>query len=154
MLRTKFLAIGGAAAVALTMMVPTALVSAATPAEVIAQRQAMMDLQGAATAGIQAALKAGDTATVAKMAGALHESAKVLPSLFDKGTGPEAGKTKALPAIWEKWDDFKAAAAKLETTAAKLAEVAKGGDAAATGAAFADMGKNGCGGCHSAFRAK
>lgn len=154
MLRTKLLALGGAAVVALTLAVPAGLTSAATPADAIAQRKAMMDLQGATAAGIQAALKAGDTATVAKMAEALSHSAKVLPTLFDKGTGPGAGQTKALPVIWEKWDDFKAAATKLDTLATKLAEVAKGSDAAATGAAFAEMGKDGCGGCHGTFRAK
>ena len=154
MLRTKLLAIGGMAAIALTLMAPASLTMAATPAEMIAQRKALMDLQGATATGIQAALKAGDLATVAKLAGALHSSAAVIPTFFEKGSGPEAGNTKALPVIWEKPDDFKAAAMKLGTGADKLVEAAKGGDAAATGAAFAEMGKNGCGGCHGTFRAK
>jgi cytochrome c556 len=154
MLRKTLLTIGGAAAVALTLIAPAGLTSAATPAEVIAQRKAMMGLQAAATAGIQAALKADDTATVAKIAAGLAQSAKVLPSLFEKGTGSEAGATKALPAIWEKPADFTAAAMTLETGAAKLEAAAKTGDKAATMAAFAAMGKDGCGGCHGAFRAK
>ena len=153
MLRNKLLAIGGATAVALTLMAPASLISAATPAEVIAQRKAVMSLQGAAAIGIVTAMKAGDAATVAKLAGPLGRSAAVIPSLFDKGTGPEAGQTKALPAIWEKWDDFKAAAAKLGTESAKLAEVAKGGDNAAIGAQFGALAKT-CDGCHDTFRAK
>ena len=36
----------------------------------------------------------------------------------------------------------------------KLAEAAKGGDAQATLAAFAALGKDGCGGCHETFRKK
>jgi cytochrome c556 len=153
MLRTKLLALGGAATVALTLIASASLTSAATPAEVIAQRKALMDLQGATAIGIVTAMKAGDMAAVAKLAGPLGRSSAVIPSLFEKGTGPEAGKTAALPAIWEKWDDFKAAAAKLATESAKLAEVAKGGDAAATSTQFGALAKS-CDGCHDAFRAK
>jgi cytochrome c556 len=153
MLRTKLLAMGGAAAVALTLMAPADLTSAATPAEVIAQRKALMDLQGATAIGIVAAMKAGDTAMVAKLAGPLSRSAGVIPSFFDKGTGSEAGKTAALPAIWEKWDDFKAAAAKLGTESAKLAEAAKEGNQAAVAAQFSALAKS-CDGCHEIFRAK
>lgn len=152
MLRIKLLAAGGAAAVALTLVAPASLTSAATPAEMIAQRKVVMNLQGAAAAGIQAALKAGDLASVAKMADSLEMSAKVMPSLFEKGTGPEVAQTRALPVIWEKPDDFKAAAMKLETSAAKLEEAAKSGDQAATTAAFASMGREACG--DGAFRAK
>jgi cytochrome c556 len=38
--------------------------------------------------------------------------------------------------------------------AAKLAAAASLGDKAATLAAFADLGKNGCGGCHETYRKK
>jgi cytochrome c556 len=153
MLRIKALAIGGAAAVALTLIVPADPTSAATPADMIAQREALMDLQGAAAAGIQAALKAGDAATAGKLAAALHSSAHVIPTFFEKGSGPEAGKTRALPVIWEKWDDFKAAATALGTAADKLAVAGKAGDTAAANAAFAELGKS-CGGCHNTFRAR
>jgi len=148
------LPIAAPAALALTLVAPASLTSAATPAEVIAQRQVVMSLQGAAASGIQAALKAGDLKSVAKMAESLEMSAKVMPSLFEKGTGPEAAKTRALPAIWEKPEDFEAAAMKLETTAAELKQVANSGDQAATTAAFAAMGKEACAGCHGTFRAK
>ena len=150
--RKFLLALGGAAALALTL-VPAGLTLAASPAEVIAQREAFMDLQGATAIGMVAALKAGDYSTIAKLSKALESSAKVIPSLFEKGTGPEAGKTKALPAIWEKWDDFKAAAQKLETEASKLTQVAKSGDKAAIGAQFKALGDT-CDGCHDNFRAK
>ena len=38
--------------------------------------------------------------------------------------------------------------------AEKLADAAKGGDVKATLAAFAALGKEGCGGCHETFRKK
>jgi cytochrome c556 len=153
MLRTRFMVVSGAAAAALTLMAPADPTSAATPAEMIAQRQAVMELQGATAIGIVVAMKAGDTARIAKLAVPLARSAGVLPSLFEKGTGSEAGKTAALPVIWEKWDDFKAAAATLESASAKLAEAAKAGDQAAVTAQFGVLAKA-CDGCHDTFRAK
>ena len=44
------------------------------------------------------------------------------------------------------------AAQNASTLAQKLAETAQGGDAKATLAAFATLGKEGCGGCHQKFR--
>ena len=136
MLRKKLLAIGGTAAFALTLILSANLTSAATPTEMIAQRKALMSLQGGATLGMVAALKNGDTATIAKLARYLGRSAKVIPTFFEKGTGPEAGKTDALPVIWEKWDEFKAAAATLQTESDKLEEIAKSGDQKAIAAQF------------------
>lgn len=153
MLRKTVLSVGAATAAALTLTLSAGMLSAATPAETIAQREALMDLQGAAAAGIQAALKAGDTATAGKLATALHNSAHVIPTFFEKGTGPEAGKTRALPVIWEKWDDFKAAAAALGDAADKLAAAGKAGDAAAANAAFGELGRA-CGSCHNTFRSR
>ena len=45
-------------------------------------------------------------------------------------------------------------AEKAEGLAEKLAEAAESGDAKATLAAFATLGKEGCGGCHGTFRKK
>jgi cytochrome c556 len=56
--------------------------------------------------------------------------------------------------VWEKPDDFAAHAKKLEELATKLTETARGGDAKTTLAAFATMGKEGCGGCHTTYRKK
>ena len=56
--------------------------------------------------------------------------------------------------IWTDQAGFKAAAEKAEGLAEKLTEAAKGGDAQATLAAFAALGKEGCGGCHETFRKK
>jgi cytochrome c556 len=50
------------------------------------------------------------------------------------------------------WDGFTAKAENLEEKSAALVAAFEGGDAAAIQAAFGDMGKNGCGGCHDDFR--
>src|SRR5262245_58025380 len=31
----------------------------------------------------------------------IHNTAQVIPSVFPQGSGPDAGKTDALPAIWQ-----------------------------------------------------
>ncbi len=110
-----------------------------------------------------AAVVKGDvsfTDDVAANAQALAEQGKLLTAnlklLFPQGSGKgETGeKSAALPAIWEKWADFEAAAQKFEEVSAKFAEVAQGGDMAAIGPALGALGKQGCGGCHQTFREK
>ena len=54
--------------------------------------------------------------------------------------------------VWEKPDEFAAKANNMAGLAAKLEAAAKSGDQAATMAAFAALGKDGCGACHSTFR--
>ena len=68
--------------------------------------------------------------------------------------GSDQQPTDALPVIWSDQAGFQAAAEKAEGLAEKLAEAAKGGDPQATLAAFAALGKEGCGGCHETFRKK
>jgi cytochrome c556 len=70
---------------------------------------------------------------------------------FAKGTGPEAGKTRALPVIWEKTDDFTAAQKMFSDRAPKLLAAVKTKDAAAVQAAFKEVG-GACKNCHDTFR--
>lgn len=66
--------------------------------------------------------------------------------------GSDVGETEALPAIWEQPEKFAAALETAElATAAFVRVVAAGGDNAAAGAAFRDVGKS-CSGCHDDFR--
>lgn len=67
--------------------------------------------------------------------------------------GSENGETKAKPEIWLDMDDFKAKLEKMQGEAAKLAEVAKGGDLAASKAQLGETGKA-CKACHDKFRNK
>ena len=63
------------------------------------------------------------------------------------------GDTKALPAIWDKPEDFAKAVEAFETASTGFAEAAGSGDMAAIGAAFGKLGQS-CGGCHKPFRSK
>lgn len=77
----------------------------------------------------------------------------VLP-LFLPGTTKEAyaGKTRALPKLWEEIEDAKANYEDFKTELAKLAEVAGNGEDALKVQVKA-VGKT-CGGCHKPYRAK
>jgi cytochrome c556 len=83
---------------------------------------------------------------------AIASIAPDVPKMFPPGSTQPP--TAALPAIWEKPDDFAAHAKKLEELATKLAETARGGDAQATLVAFAAMGKEACASCHTTYRKK
>jgi cytochrome c556 len=70
---------------------------------------------------------------------------------FAPGTGPEAGKTRALPEIWSKPDDFAAAAQMLSDRAPKLLAAVKAKDLQGVQAAFKEVG-GACKNCHDNFR--
>lgn len=71
---------------------------------------------------------------------------------FAPGTGPEAGKTRALPEIWKKPADFTAAQKMFSDRAPRLLAAVKAKDAAGVQAAFRDVGGS-CKNCHDTFRA-
>ncbi len=125
-------------------------------ANLIKYRQTTMKAIGAHM-GAMAAVAKGEVSFTDEVAGhahAINALSKNLLRLFPKDSGKEAGETRALPAIWEKWSDFEAAVQKLSDESAKMAQVAEGGDVAAIGQQLGAVGKNGCGGCHETFRAK
>jgi cytochrome c556 len=144
----------GFAAVAGAVVAAGLLASAVSAEDVIKARQDHMDRFGKLTKEIQTTLTSGspDLQLVATNAGEIKDTAPKIPSWFPAGS--TEGKTKALPVIWEKPEEFKQAAMHMDELAAKLQTTAEGGDAKATLAAFADLGKNGCGGCHGTFRSK
>jgi cytochrome c556 len=71
---------------------------------------------------------------------------------FPKGSGPEAGKTRALPDIWSKPDDFAAAQKLFADKAPALTAAITAKDADAVGKAFRELG-GACKNCHDSFRA-
>lgn len=75
----------------------------------------------------------------------------LIPAMFPQGTGTG---TDALPAVWDDAAGFEAAAKRNGELATALAQAAQGGDPKATLAAFAALGRQGCGGCHQTFRVK
>ena len=151
----KHSVIGAVAAASLLFAVGGSVSAAGGGAQAVAERQAVMKSIGAHMGGLKGALKANNGKAVAMHAGAINGLAKVLIGFFPKGSGPEAGvKTRALPKIWQDWDNFKKVPVILATESGKLVQVAKGGgDAKAMMAQFGKMAKGGCGGCHKPYRA-
>lgn len=91
---------------------------------------------------------------------AVRASAEQLASLapqasgwFPAGTGPDVGKTRAKPEIWQERADFDRRMADFNTAAKAFQAAAAGGDFAAIGDAHAALGKT-CSACHDRFRAK
>ena len=70
---------------------------------------------------------------------------------FPKGTGPEAGKTRALPEIWSKPADFTAAQKMFAERAPKLSPRRKRRTSTPCTAAFKEVG-GACKNCHDTFR--
>lgn len=122
----------------------------------VAQRQAVMKSIGTHFGAIKGILQGGGEVTaVSGHAAAISNLIAVVPTMFAEGTSLEDGyDTEAKPVIWSDRQGFLDAAERANTEAAKLAEIAKGGDPRATTAQFAATGKEGCGGCHSTFRQK
>jgi cytochrome c556 len=94
-----------------------------------------------------------DLAKVRTAAKVVSEAAAQQEKWFPAGSGPEAGKTQALPEIWSKPAEFKAAMKLFSDNAPKLQAAADSGDAAAIKTAFGEVGKA-CKNCHEKFRAE
>lgn len=94
-----------------------------------------------------------DLAAIKAAAKKVNDASVNQEQWFPVGTGPEAGKTRALPEIWTKPTEFKAAIKMFSDAAPKLQAAANAGDVAAIKAAFGDVGKS-CKNCHDQFRAK
>jgi cytochrome c556 len=129
---------------------------AAAPADTIAARQANFKQMGKGMKAISEQLKAPAPAGDAIKAGAaaIDQAAGKVYGYFPAGTGPQPGvKTGALPAIWEKNDEFKADAAKLVKAAAALHAAADSGNVDQVKAQFMAVG-GACKECHQNFRAR
>jgi cytochrome c556 len=82
---------------------------------------------------------------------AIASLAAEMAAVFPEGS--DTLESEALPAIWERPEDFAAAVADFSKAVDGLGEAAAGGDMAATEAAFREVGKA-CKGCHEDFRLK
>jgi cytochrome c556 len=157
MIRKSWIALGTAIIVATGIGVIQSTHSVAD-SPVIAQRRALMKEMGKQAVIINDFLEkgTGDAAAVKAAADTIHADSKKIPDLFPQGTSLDdnTGETGAKPEIWAHFDNFKLAAAKLGDLSAATSAAAASGDKAAIGEAFANMGKNGCGGCHQDFRQK
>jgi len=70
---------------------------------------------------------------------------------FPKGSGPEAGKTRALPEVWTKPAEFTAAQKMFSDRAPTLLAAAKTKDIDAVRRAYREVGAS-CKNCHDTFR--
>lgn len=127
--------------------------AAAEPA-VIEERQDNFEAIGDAFKAVRGELEkdAPDFTLIAAKASDINTRAAKIEGHFPAGTSVDDGfGTEALAAIWQKPDDFKAAAQKLVDESAKLASLAGEGDKAAVSAQAMTMG-GACKGCHDNFR--
>ncbi len=93
-----------------------------------------------------------DKAAIQAAAGTINTLAPQVATWFPAGSSPADGiKTHALPSLWAKPDEFKAAAAKLVEEAGKFNALAQAGDMATLGAGMQALG-GACKGCHDKFR--
>jgi cytochrome c556 len=139
--------IGGASGVALGQDKET----------VLKDRQATMKEQGKDVGAVKAYLDGkGDLAQAKAGATDLTQTTKKIPALFPPGTGGPnpTGDYVAKPVIWTDWDKFLEAQKTAAAKADALLVAVTGGDKAAIETAFNDLGKNGCGACHTTFREK
>jgi len=84
----------------------------------------------------------------------IKDRSAYLLNWFPKGSGPEAGvKTYALPAIWQKQDDFTKIGKAAQAEAIKLDQVANSRNLDALKAEAVTMGKA-CKACHDDYRSK
>lgn len=129
---------------------------AAAPADMIAARQANFKQMGKGMKAISDQIKSPTPSFDAIKAGAaaIDQSAGKVAGYFPSGSGPQAGvKTEALPAIWEKNDEFNADSAKLVKAAAAMHTAAGSGNIDQAKAQFMALGGT-CKECHENFRAR
>lgn len=149
-LKRQFSVIAAAAFVSLAVAI-TAV--AATPAETQAHRKEQYKALGDAFKTIRDNSRGEpDWAAVEKAATFVQKVSVEQGNWFPKGTGPEAGKTRALPEVWSKPAEFTAAQKLFSDKVAGLTAAVKAKDAAALGAAFKEAG-GACKNCHDGFRA-
>jgi cytochrome c556 len=115
-----------------------------------------METIGKSVKTIKQTLDSGspDVAAIRTAAAKIDELAGKSAGWFPPGTDKTVlPKTRALPAIWEKPEDFAAKDRDLREAAAALNAAAQAGDLSQIKARFADLGKT-CKACHDTYRAE
>ena len=143
-----------AAALAATLAACSGGEPAAEAPPVLKERHDNFEAIGDAFKAVRGELEkdAPDFGAIAAKASEINTLGGKIEGHFPAGTSVEDGfKTEALPAIWEKPEEFKAATQKLLDESAKLAEIAPAGDKEAVGAQVMALG-GACKGCHDNFR--
>jgi cytochrome c556 len=138
---------------AISAVIIGASVYAATPVEMQKARHEHFKDLGDAVKTVRDQSKAAspDFDALLKAAETVEKASVNQPQWFAKGTGPEAGKTRALPEIWSKPADFEAAQKMFAERAPELVAAAKTKDVDAVTKAFKQVGAA-CKNCHDTFR--
>jgi cytochrome c556 len=143
-----------AALLALALAAPALL--AANAAGIIEAREANFKQMGKAFKGMNDEVKLATPSVESLKANSviIEKAAARVISGFPKGSGPESGqKTHALPAVWEKFAEFKTDANNLRIAAKTLRVAAASGNLDATKAAMPAVGAA-CKACHQTFKAR
>jgi len=131
-------------------------VSAQKAQQLFHERHEGMEKVGKANKAIRRQLESGspDLAVVRSSAATIADLASKSSGWFPAGTGQEVlRKTRALPAIWQKPEDFVAKDRDFSEAAQALKAAADGGEISAIKSRFADLGKT-CKACHDTYRAE
>jgi cytochrome c556 len=154
------------AAAASALVIAVGLVAGAAHTDAAADAKTVIETRQKAMKGLGMHMEAinafvekgeGDAAMVAERAKEIAATSEKIPELFPEGTSladSHGIKTAAKAEIWSDRAGFEEAAEHMGEEAEELAETAEGGDKQAIAAAFAELGKEGCGGCHTKFRQK
>lgn len=132
---------------------PTDATAEAEPA-VLKERQDNFEAIGDAFKAVRGELEKDtpDFTLIAASATDINTRAGKITDHFPAGTSVDDGfDTEALPTIWQKPEEFSAAAQKLVDESGKLATLAGEGDKAAVGTQAMTMG-GACKNCHDTFR--
>ena len=118
----------------------------------VAYRQHSMNAMAEHMAALKVALTEQPSliGEVGAHAAAIAATSQFIPNMFPKDGN--LTDSAALPTVWDQATEFAAAAKHNQDLAQQLEETARGGDVKATLAAFANLGRQGCGGCHETFR--
>lgn len=123
-------------------------------AEIIAARQASLDMSSITFRSMGEAMKVGREAkSVGYHAAVLAKWAKALPAMFPPGTGPGETKaeTQALPAVWRDRGAFDAAAASFGAATERLVALARANDTPGLTKQLEEVDRA-CGACHARFK--
>jgi len=121
--------------------------------QVMHVRHEGMEAIGDANKAVHRALGSSDIGTVRANAAKIAQLSQQASTWFPAGTGPDVGKTRAKPDIWQSADDFAAKLRGFQTAARALQLAAGGNNVAAMNARFADLGAT-CKACHDKYRAE
>jgi cytochrome c556 len=127
-----------------------------TPEQIIAARQATLDMSVMTMAEMKGAVASGtDIKKQFYPAKTLARWARVLPTLFPQGTeqGATPAETHALPNVWTDRAGFEKAAANYAAAADKLEDLAKNGDSEGFSNQLAVVAKA-CDACHDNYKVK